>query len=107
MVGRDGSRARGRSGPVCTGVRARNAGHGQSVLPAPTVATPDQLAQLNIPSLMMRAPWQVSRATSPWKSALDELSYTLGIEPIELRAAQTAPRFIRSRVCRGVEQGTA
>jgi CO/xanthine dehydrogenase Mo-binding subunit len=51
----------------------------------PNVATHDRRAQLHIPSpYWMRAPGRVQGHFAV-ESALDELSYTLGIDPIELR----------------------
>jgi CO/xanthine dehydrogenase Mo-binding subunit len=51
----------------------------------PNVATHDRRAQLHIPSpYWMRAPGRV-QGHFALESALDELSYTLGIDPIELR----------------------
>jgi xanthine dehydrogenase YagR molybdenum-binding subunit len=51
----------------------------------PNVATHDRRACLNIPSpYWMRAPGRV-QGHFALESALDELSYTLGIDPIELR----------------------
>jgi CO/xanthine dehydrogenase Mo-binding subunit len=51
----------------------------------PNVATHDRRAQLHIPSpYWMRAPGR-AQGHFAVESALDELSYTLGIDPIELR----------------------
>jgi CO/xanthine dehydrogenase Mo-binding subunit len=51
----------------------------------PNVATHDRRAQLHIPSpYWMRAPGR-TQGHFAVESALDELSYTLGIDPIELR----------------------
>jgi xanthine dehydrogenase YagR molybdenum-binding subunit len=51
----------------------------------PNVATHDRRAQLHIPSpYWMRAPGRVQGHFAV-ESALDELSYTLGLDPIELR----------------------
>ncbi len=62
----------------------------------PNVATHDRQVRLNIPSpSMMRAPG-TTQGNFAFESALDELSYTLRIDPIELRLRNYAEVHLQS-----------